>query len=99
VSDLDRLFGGFVSELIFFGHDHSSCDLQGRARYVNPGSLGCHTRAVARYCVAEFHEGTFTIAHRAVPYDDAELQRAFEERQVPEREFINQAFFGGRFSA
>jgi predicted phosphodiesterase len=97
-SDLDRLFDGSASDLIFFGHDHASSDLRGRARYVNPGSLGCYTEAVARYCVAEFHAGTFSVAHRGVPYDDAELVRAFEGRAVPEREFINQAFFGGRLS-
>jgi hypothetical protein len=29
--------------------------------------------------------------------DDAELYREFEKRQVPERNFIYQTFFGGRF--
>jgi predicted phosphodiesterase len=99
VADLDRLFAGCAAELIFYGHVHGFSDLQGRARYVNPGSAGCQKQAVARYCVAEFYDGTFTITHRAVPYDDTALKRAFEQRQVPEGEFINRVFFGGRFNA
>jgi hypothetical protein len=63
---------------------------------VNPGSLGCHREAVGRYCVVEFNGGSFRIYHRAVAYADAELFRAFEQREVPEREFIYRAFFGGR---
>lgn len=98
-SDLDRMFSPYRAALIFFGHDHSASDVRGRARYVNPGSLGCCTQAIARYCVAEFHRGQYTVAHRAVAYDDAALFRAFEARHVPARQFIYEAFFGGRFGA
>jgi predicted phosphodiesterase len=97
VADLDRVFGGHQSQLIFYGHDHRFSDLTGRARYVNPGSLGCHNQAMARYCVVAYHEGGFTLTHRRVPYDDTELWQAFERRRVPERHFIYQTFFGGRF--
>jgi len=97
VADLDRVFGGYQSQLIFYGHDHLFSDLTGRARYVNPGSLGCHKQAVARYCVVAYHKRGFTLTHRSVPYDDTGLLRAFERRRVPERHFIYQAFFGGRY--
>lgn len=96
VTDLDHMFERHQSRLVFYGHHHPFSDVQGEARYVNPGSLGCHITAVARYCVAEFHRGRYTVEHRAVAYDDSQLFRAFEERQVPEREFIHRAFFGGR---
>lgn len=96
-ADLDRLFASQEADLIFYGHDHSRSDVQGQARYVNPGSLGCYDRPVARYCVVELERGRYTIQHRAASYDDAGLFGAFEARKVPEREFIYQAFFGGRF--
>jgi hypothetical protein len=51
---------------------------------------------VGRYCVVEFNGGSFRIDHRAEAYADAELFRAFEQREVPEREFIYGAFFGRR---
>ena len=95
-TDLDHMFEQHQSHLVFYGHHHPFSDTQGRARYVSPGSLGCHSAAVARYCLAEFHTGQYTIEHRGVVYDDSELLKAFEQRKVPERQFIDQAFFGGR---
>lgn len=53
--------------------------------------------AIAQYCVAEFHRGKYEVEHRRVEYDDALLYKAFEDRAVPEREFIYKVFFGGRF--
>jgi putative phosphoesterase len=97
VSDLDTLFVPYDAAIIFYGHDHSASDIQGRARYINPGSLGCYSQAVARYCVVEFHSGEYHIEQRGVPYDDDALYRTFEQRHVPERAFIYRAFFGGRF--
>jgi predicted phosphodiesterase len=97
VDDLDRLFEGEDADVIFYGHNHPRSDLTGRIRYVNPGSLGCHAQALARYCVAELGDGSYTIEHRSVPYDDRELFQAFERRAVPGRAFFYGMFFGDRF--
>jgi predicted phosphodiesterase len=99
-AELDRSFSLFAPEasaLNFYGHSHPFSDLEGRARHVNPGSLGCAPEPIARYTVVEYQSGSYRLAHRAVPYDDAELLNAFESRQVPERAFIYRAFFGSRF--
>ena len=93
---LDTLFASYPGDLIFYGHTHQLSDLTGQRRYVNPGSLGCHTEAVARFVILECHEGQYHLTHHAVPYNDAPLAAAFQERNVPDREFIWQAFFGGR---
>lgn len=98
-SDMDNLFGEYGANVVFFGHDHSPSDIQGRARYVNPGSLGCCPKAMARYTIASIEDGRVDIRHRSVPYDDRDLFRAFEDRGVPEREFIYNVFLGGRFRA
>ncbi len=98
-TDLDRLFSAYDVALLFYGHNHRESDVMGRARYVNPGSLGCYSQAIARYCVVEFQRGQYTVEHRRVPYDDTELFRAFEQRNVPDRALIYRAFFGGRFRA
>lgn len=95
--DLDQVFALHPSRLIFYGHHHGASDLQGRARYITPGSLGCHILAVARYCIAKFHRGQHTIEQRGALYDDADLWKTFEQRGVPERAFIYKVFFGGRF--
>ncbi len=96
--DLDHLFTSDESELLFYGHEHHFSDIQGRVRYINPGSLGCNVQAIARYTVVHFESYRFTVTHRQVPYDDTELHRAFETRRVPNRESIYDIFFGSRFA-
>lgn len=80
--------------LVCFGHTHQVLDVAGRARYLNPGALGAHTEAVARYFLIEAERGQARVMARAVSYDRAPLLRAFEEREVPARAFLLRAFFG-----
>jgi len=96
-TELDRLFSSYDAELIFYGHHHPFSDVQGKARYINPGSLGCYDKAIARFAVVTFWKGHYAVEYRHIPYDDTVLFDAFEARQVPEREFIYRAFFGGRW--
>lgn len=87
--ELDRLFAAYASPLLFYGHHHPFADHTGRARYVNPGSLGCHSAPVARYALVEtWPDGRYTLEHREVPYDAAPLFAELERRQVPGRDFL-----------
>jgi predicted phosphodiesterase len=97
VAELDALFAAYHASLVFYGHHHAVSDVQGRARYINPGSLGCYHLPVARFAVVECQPARFSIEHRSVPYDDTALFEALEERDVPDREFLYRVFFGGRF--
>ena len=92
-ADLDRMFAAHHSELVFYGHHHPASDLYGRARYVNPGSLGCFDKPVARFAILQCTAGAYTLRHHAVPYDDTSLFEEMERRQVPERDFISKVFF------
>jgi len=92
--ELDFVFRHFQTDLLFYGHSHPFSDVQGRARYINPGALGCFYRPLARYCVLEFRPGGYRVTYHAVPYDDSELQREYELRDVPARKFILREFFG-----
>ena len=94
--DLDKVFAGIKSDLVFYGHDHSPSDLVGTARYVNPGSLGCHSDPIARFAILECESGSYELKMRHVPYDDSALFQQFESRDVPDRHFIYKALFGGR---
>lgn len=96
-ADLDAAFAPYPGDLLFYGHHHPFADTTGQRRYMNPGALGCSPRAEARYCLVEIAGGSYTVTYRAVPYDDDWLYHTFEERAVPERDFIYQVFFGGRF--
>ncbi len=92
--DLDDLFASIQADIIFYGHHHPKADHQGRARYVNPGALGCDRDPLARYVVLDIDSaGHPTINHKAVPYDQAALFRAMDERDMPIREAIRRMFF------
>jgi len=91
--DLLRLYEAVEGDVIVFGHDHQECDLtvEGR-RFLNPGSVGCHEKAEARALVIESVDGTVRVEKITVPYDDTALLEDFENRQVPERDFILRTF-------
>jgi predicted phosphodiesterase len=92
-SDADALFGPTGADLVFYGHHHPFSDVTGAARYVNPGSLGCHGEPLARFAVLETRPGAGgTLAFHAVPYDAAPLLAEFARRAVPERDYILRHF-------
>ena len=96
--ELDRLFCDYLADVICYGHTHVAWQRAGQdTTYVNPGALGCDPEPLARFVTVECRAGEYTLENHAVPYDDEPLYRAFEERSVPEREFLYRAFFGGRF--
>lgn len=86
--EADALFEGIGANLVFYGHHHPFSDLQGRARYVNPGALGCHTEPLARFAILEAAAGRYTLTHHAAPYDPAPLLADLFARGVPEADFI-----------
>ena len=92
--DFDRLFDGVQADVIFYGHHHPAADQTGRARYINPGSLGCGPASLARFSVVDIDRaGGMTIQHHAVPYDRSGLHAALVQRDLPDHEFLRQAFF------
>lgn len=96
-ADADALFGPGGADVVFYGHHHPFSDLTGAARYVNPGSLGCHDRPLARFAVLEAAgDGNPAISFHAAPYDPAPLLAEFERREVPERDFILRHFMPRR---
>ena len=91
--DLDRLFKEVDADFVFYGHYHVASDIQGRCRYINPGSAGCYEMAQVRVLVMEIENNDFFIKKYSLPYDDVDLMNAFEERKVPERQFIREVFY------
>jgi predicted phosphodiesterase len=86
------------ADYVFFGHNHVRSTFRGRAWYINPGSSGCLVKAEFPYLHLTIENGSIDVQHRLVNYDDRILFEDFENRRVPAREFIYQAFFGSRFS-
>lgn len=95
---LDQIFAPYPGAVVFYGHHHPFSDITGQRRYVNPGSLGCAETNVARIAVLDIKGGRWRVRFKSVPYDDTPLVEAFRKRDVPGRQFIQRAFFGGRFA-
>lgn len=92
--DLDALFAGTQADLIFYGHHHPAVDHSGRARYINPGALGCGPDASARFTVVNLGQAVYpTIHHHTAAYDRTPLYEALVRRDVPAHAFVRQAFF------
>jgi predicted phosphodiesterase len=91
--EADALFGG-GAWMTFYGHDHTAADVTGAAtRYVNPGSLGCSPTPAARIAFLEVRTAAdWTLSFAAERYDPTDLLRAFDDREVPERDFIRKVF-------
>lgn len=96
--DLDALFDAGDAALVFYGHHHPYSDLQGRASYLNPGSLGCCETALARFYVARFERGAAHIEHRSIPYDDSAVLRDYQQRDMPGWQAMQRMFHGNRFA-
>ncbi len=97
--DFGRLYEDVGGDVVVFGHEHRPYDLVVRGRrLLNPGSAGCNDRAEARALLltAADVDVDVDVAKLAVPYDDAALLRAFEDRQVPARDFILRTFIRPR---
>jgi predicted phosphodiesterase len=91
--DLWRLHAGAAGDVVVFGHDHREYDLAtGGRRFLNPGSVGCHDKAEARALILAPADAAPSVARVTAPYDDTDLLADYEERQVPERDFILRTF-------
>ena len=91
-SGLDELFEGIDAEIIFYGHNHEASDVQGKARYVNLGSAGCHDKPEVRLGILEINEDELVLEKFSLPYNDNGLMEAFDVREVPARDFIRKTF-------
>jgi predicted phosphodiesterase len=97
LEDLKKAFGT-QRDYYFYGHVHIESDIQGNSRYLTPGSLGCQKEPIAPFFLLEIEDDRLEIRKEIAEYDDTSLFEIFETRDVPERDFIYKAFFGGQFT-
>jgi predicted phosphodiesterase len=72
-SDLDTLFEGNNSDIIFYGHNHSASDIIGHCRYVNLGSAGCFNKPEVRLGILEVSETTLKLEKFSFAYNDESI--------------------------
>ena len=85
----DILFDPPIPAIVFHGHDHQPADVQGRNRFVNPGSAGVWGFPVARYAIVMVTDNRAPeVRFGEAPYDGDLLLRDLEARNVPAREYV-----------
>ncbi len=89
---LDRMFDDVEADMVFYGHNHISSDLQGRTRYVNLGSSGCFDKAIARIGILNINGDTIELQKEALEYNDHNFLNEYDLRDVPARDFIRKVF-------
>lgn len=98
LSLMRKLFGAHAAPfgITCFGHQHEPCyivDPDNNHVYINPGSLGCHPEAQARYGVVEITADRVNVSLRSIPYQKSQVLDRLFSREVPEREQIVKLFY------
>lgn len=90
--ELDQMFADVEADIIFYGHNHIDSDIIGNSRYVDLGSTGCYDRPWIRIAVLDLSGEEPFIQKITSVYEDEGLLQAYDERQVPARDFIRKVF-------
>lgn len=94
---LDAIYKDSTADIICFGHHHPVHFFKSPQRtYVNPGSLGCCDRPVARYAMLHMDLADIKVEMKQVTYDNRQFLLSYEELGVPDRELILKAFHGNQ---
>lgn len=101
--DLETIQQLFINEaqndFIGFGHHHILHDFKSeRTHFVNPGSLGCHSVAEARYALVYCSEWKIRVEFKSVPYARTRLFKAYKELNVPAAAFLMEVFHHTNYS-
>lgn len=97
VEHLDAIYDGAPEAAVCFGHHHPVHLFRSERRvYVNPGSLGCCDRPLARYAVLDLHGPQVDVSLRAVPYDNRAFLASYQRLGVPGAAIILRIFHGGQ---
>lgn len=93
-TELDAAFRP-ETDIVFFGHHHARADVQGTARYINPGALGTSPVNGARYAlIDELPGGDVSVTLASAKYDAESVRHDLLDRHVPEAELILKVFLG-----
>lgn len=92
---IQTLFADYQEPFITFGHHHIVHYFHTSEKWwLNPGSLGCHVKAEARYALVHITEEGLICNLHAVPYDRDSWLTLYERKNVPDRDFILKVFHG-----
>lgn len=97
LDNLRSLFKESEERLICFGHHHPIHFFEDNDTiFLNPGSLGCNSKATAPYSVVDIGKDKITVRFEEVSYDNKKFLESYELLQVPKRDFLIKVFHGNQ---
>lgn len=97
LESLEARYEGSPADAILFGHHHPVHHFRSQRRlYLNPGSLGCCDRPVARYAILDPAGDAIGVELQEAAYDNREFLASYDRLQVPARDFILKIFHGNQ---
>jgi len=96
IGDMQKIFGSIDADVILHGHNHMVYDIQGKSRYINPGSLGCpaEDRDIARAGILHIDEQGISFENVRVKYDVIKTLEDMDSFDYPAKDFIKKIFYG-----
>ena len=97
LENLNNLFDECKEDIICFGHHHPLQFFKTEDKiYLNPGSLGCYHKPIARYAIISFDNNSVDVALREVEYDNTGFLETFKNLDIPNKESIFEDFYGNQ---
>lgn len=96
VTKLDDLYENEDIDVVCFGHHHTLHHFKGNHRiYLNPGSLGCNTKAIATYSIIRVKDdGCIDCNVKEISYDNQKFLLNYYKYDVPAKNTILNIFHG-----
>lgn len=94
----DQTFAYTEGDVIFFGHKHEPCDIQGKRLYVDVGSVGCHREAYAKGIILQLDDdGSWSYQRVQCPYDRDKLKKLMLGGSLPDAQYIFDFYFEHKY--
>ncbi len=82
-------------DIVLFGHTHAPFYMEHLERhFVNPGAIGLSKGNTLSFCTLHLEPGKFGVEFHAIPWSREEIAQEFLKKNVPDKEFILQRYFG-----
>ncbi|WP_342558940.1 metallophosphoesterase family protein [Metasolibacillus sp. FSL K6-0083] len=94
LENMEKMFSGYpIYNCICFGHHHPQHYFKNnKTIYINPGALGCSNKNKAKYAICTI-DTSIHWDFIEVAYDYAQYIEDFKQTNIPDKEFILQAFY------
>lgn len=83
------------AQVIIFGHTHEPMCVRHHGRlFLNPGALGLGHHGRGRFAILTIDNDHIDVDFRSIAFDTARLTMDYFSRDVPDKEYIMEHFFG-----